>query len=75
MERKLIICPETAHPEQIEYDTTACGILITACSRFEPHADVECMRLCAAKLDRQATDESERDVDDDTAEPQMECDE
>jgi hypothetical protein len=62
VDRKLVTCPETAHLEEIEYDTTPCGMLITECSRFQPHAHVECTRLCAARLDRRRRD-SERDLE------------
>jgi hypothetical protein len=52
MERKLVTCPETAHLEEIEYEATPCGMLIHACSRFEPRSELQCARVCAARLDR-----------------------
>jgi hypothetical protein len=51
---KLITCPESAHLEQIEYEATPCGLLIVACTRFQPHDAVTCARECAARLDRRS---------------------
>lgn len=52
MASKLITCPESAHLEQIEYEDHPLGILIVACTRFDPSCEVTCARLCAARLDR-----------------------
>jgi hypothetical protein len=54
MERKLVTCPETAHLEEVEYEVTQCGMLVLACSRFEPSCELECPRECAARLDRRS---------------------
>ena len=47
-----VTCPETAHLEEIDYEDTPCGMLITGCSRFVPRCSVSCERVCAAHLDR-----------------------
>ena len=60
MECKHIICPETAHREQIDYESTPVGLIILGCSRFQPRCNVECARACARKIDRR-----ERALDDD----------
>lgn len=52
MQRKLVTCPDTAHLEEIELEHTACGMVISACSRFSPRTDVRCSRECAARFDR-----------------------
>jgi hypothetical protein len=48
----LVTCPETAHLEQIDYDLHPLGMLIHACTRFEPACAMRCQRTCAARLDR-----------------------
>lgn len=60
MERRTITCPETALREDIELERTPCGVVISGCSRFQPHGAVECTRVCAVGLDRR----DRRDVDD-----------
>ncbi len=52
MASKLITCPESAHLENIEYEDHPLGMLIVACTRFNPSCEVTCGRLCAARLDR-----------------------
>jgi hypothetical protein len=52
MASKLVTCPESAHLEQIDYEDHPLGLLITACSRFQPACAVTCQRTCAAMLDR-----------------------
>jgi hypothetical protein len=51
MERKRITCPESAHLETIDYERTRCGIVIDACSRFDPPCAVACAGECARRLD------------------------
>jgi hypothetical protein len=53
MALRWITCPETAHLEEIEYEDTSLGMLLSACSRYRPCV-VECARTCAARLDRRA---------------------
>jgi hypothetical protein len=75
MERKLVTCPETAHLEEIEYESTPCGMLIASCSRFQPRRDVECARECAARLDRRSCDSDrgcERDQGEDETDALLE---
>ena len=48
----LITCPETAHVEEIGYESHPLGVLITSCTRFYPAADLDCGRTCAKRLDR-----------------------
>lgn len=64
MERKLVTCPESAHLEEIEFEQTPCGMVITACSRYS--GDVRCARECAARLDRRAR-ASEPPINEDTS--------
>lgn len=52
MPSMLVTCPETAHLERIEYEDHPLGMLIVACSRFEPGCPLHCQRTCAARLDR-----------------------
>lgn len=52
MPSMLVTCPETAHLERIEYEDHPLGMLILACSRFEPGCAMRCQRTCAARLDR-----------------------
>lgn len=59
MASKLITCPESAHLEQIEYEDHPLGMLIIACTRFNPSCEVTCARLCAARLDRKRRAELE----------------
>jgi hypothetical protein len=49
---KPITCPEFAHLEMIVYEDTPFGMLIDACTRFEPGCPLTCARTCAARLDR-----------------------
>lgn len=51
MERKRIMCPETAHLELVDCEPTPLGALITGCSRFLPRSAVECSGECAARMD------------------------
>jgi menaquinone-dependent protoporphyrinogen IX oxidase len=60
MERRRIDCPETEKREQIDFERTPCGVVITECSRFEPRCALACSARCAALLDRR----DRRDVDD-----------
>lgn len=63
MATKLVTCPETAHLEAIDYVAHPLGILIEACSRFQPACAVSCARTCAARLDRKERDRHETDED------------
>jgi len=54
MPSMLVTCPETAHLEQIDYDDHPLGMLIRACTRFEPACAMRCQRTCAARLDRKS---------------------
>jgi hypothetical protein len=47
-----VTCPETAHLEEIEYEDTPCGMVVTSCSRLSPSNSVTCARTCTARLDR-----------------------
>lgn len=75
MELKLVTCPETAHLELIGYEDHPLGMLLDSCSRFAPPCELVCRRTCAARLDRRARCEREReallegslDVGDDTS--------
>jgi menaquinone-dependent protoporphyrinogen IX oxidase len=60
VERKRITCPETAHLEEVDLESTPLGILVAGCSRFEPRCDVQCARECARRMDHR----DRRDVDD-----------
>jgi len=51
MESKRITCPESGHLETIDYERTPCGIVIDACSRFDPACAVGCGAECARRLD------------------------
>jgi hypothetical protein len=63
MERKLVTCPETAHLEQIEYESSPCGMLIASCTRFDPPGEVNCARECAARFDRKSRVDADTDPD------------
>jgi hypothetical protein len=63
---RLITCPESAHLELIEYDDTPFGMLVVACSRFQPSCAVNCPRTCAARLDRRDLPTQVLAVGDDT---------
>lgn len=52
MPSMLVTCPETAHLEQIDYEDHPLGMLIHACTRFDPPCAMRCQRTCAARLDR-----------------------
>lgn len=49
---KLVTCPESAHLEMIVYEDSPLGMLIDACTRFQPGCVMSCPRTCAARLDR-----------------------
>jgi len=50
---RLITCPETAHLEMIDYETSPFGMLIRSCSQLRASCDgTTCPRTCAARLDR-----------------------
>ena len=59
MERRYVICPETAKSEEVDLERTPCGVVIGGCSRFAAVGD-ECSRACAASLDER----DRRGVDD-----------
>ena len=65
MQRKLVTCPDSAHLEEIEYEETSCGMVITACSRYA-HGEIRCARDCAARLDRRARTTTGEQVSDDS---------
>src|SRR5574341_1960721 len=52
MERERVICPSTGGLEQIEFERTPFGIVITNCSRFRPRTAIRCVGKCAARIDR-----------------------
>jgi hypothetical protein len=56
MKRKLITCPETVHLEVIEFEDTTLGTVIAQCSRLE-RCGLQCSRVCAALIDRNASPE------------------
>lgn len=57
MPSKLVTCPESAHLEEIEYEETPLGMLVTSCTRFTPPCAVDCRRYCTALLDRRRRSE------------------
>jgi len=65
MQRKLVTCPDSAHLEEIEYEETSCGMVITTCSRYA-HGEIRCARECAARLDRRARTTTGEQVTDDS---------
>jgi len=65
MESKLITCPESAHLAQIKYEDHPFGLLIVACSEFQPACAVTCPRTCAVRFDRRDLLEPSFDGDDD----------
>jgi hypothetical protein len=64
MERKQLTCPETGHLEEIDFERTSSGLVVSGCSRFEPRSAVRCPGECARRMDRRdrlgAADRSER---------------
>ena len=64
---RLITCPETAHLEMIEYESSPHGCLIARCSRFRPAGEIECPRTCAMRMDRRDLPTQVLDGSDDTA--------
>lgn len=52
MAYKMVVCPESARPEMIEYEEHPLGILTRGCSRFRPACELRCSRSCAIDLDR-----------------------
>ncbi len=52
MPSRLITCPESAHLERIEYETSPFGMLIRTCSGYLGGCEGTCPRTCAARLDR-----------------------
>lgn len=58
MASRLITCPETAHLELIDYETSPFGMLIRTCSgQVSVCEDAEtCPRTCAARFDRRDRD-------------------
>lgn len=63
MPSRFVTCPETAHLEQIEYEDHPLGMVVVACSRFEPACSVDCERTCASRLDRKRRITGELDND------------
>jgi hypothetical protein len=61
---KLVTCPESAHLEMIIYEDTPLGLLIDACTRFQPGCMMKCPRTCAARLDRRFRDGIDLDIGD-----------
>lgn len=49
---KLVTCPESAHLEMIVFEDTPLGLLIEACTNFQPGCPMTCPRTCAARFDR-----------------------
>lgn len=60
MPYQLVVCPETAHLEMIEYETPSIGMLIIECSRFQPDC-LGCPRTCAAHFDQREREARDRD--------------
>jgi hypothetical protein len=54
MPSKPVTCPESAHLEMLAFDDSPLGMLIEACTRFQPGCAMTCPRTCAARLDRHA---------------------
>jgi hypothetical protein len=52
MASRMVTCPETAHLERIEYETSPFGMLIRVCSGHRSSCEATCPRTCAARLDR-----------------------
>lgn len=59
---KLVTCPESAHLEMIVYEDSPLGMLIEACTRFQPGCPMSCPRTCAARLDRRVRDDELGDL-------------
>jgi hypothetical protein len=57
----LVICPETAHLEQIECDDHPLGRLILGCTRFDGPS-LACSRSCAALPDRADRERTEPEI-------------
>jgi len=51
MDSKRITCPESGHLETIDYERTPYGMVLDACSRFDPPCAVTCAGECARRLD------------------------
>lgn len=73
MESKLVTCPESAHLERIEYENHPLGLLIAACSRFQPACAVTCQRTCAAMLDRRDRVMHDHDFEGEEEDPQIDA--
>ncbi len=53
MPTMLVTCPESAHLEEIELESTPLGLLVVSCSAFPGgECPMTCPRTCAARLDR-----------------------
>ncbi|MEO6773709.1 MAG: hypothetical protein ABI467_11930 [Kofleriaceae bacterium] len=52
MASRTITCPETAHLETIDYETSPVGMLIRTCSGHQTTREATCPRTCAARLDK-----------------------
>ncbi len=63
---KLVTCPESGHLEMIVYEGTGLGMLIEACTRFQPGCPMSCPRTCAARLDRRERGDFDLDIGDTT---------
>ena len=48
----MVTCPESAHLERIEYETSPFGMLIRTCSGHRSTCEATCPRTCAARLDQ-----------------------
>jgi hypothetical protein len=60
MERRRIDCPDTEKREEIDFERTPLGVVVTGCSHFSPRCAVSCGGRCARLLDRR----DRRDVED-----------
>ncbi|MBL0217947.1 MAG: hypothetical protein IPQ07_29215 [Myxococcales bacterium] len=52
MASRMVTCPESAHLERIEYETSPFGMLIRTCSGHRSGCEDSCPRTCAARFDR-----------------------
>ena len=61
MATRYVTCPESAHLERIAFDMhPSYGLLVYACTRFDPPCSVDGARECARRLDQRRARDSER---------------
>ena len=63
---KLVTCPESAHLEMIVYEDSPFGMLVDACTRFQPGCPMTCPRTCASRIDKRDRELAEIHIGDTT---------